>query len=46
MLFHKFKNQEERRAFGGSSFIEIQYCTLFETTDIKVITGVESIKNW
>ena len=46
MLFYKFNNQEERRSFGGSLFIEIQYCTLPESTDIKVITSVESIKNW
>lgn len=46
MLFYKFKNQEERKNFGGSAFIEIQYCTLPESTDIKVITSVESIKNW
>lgn len=46
MLFYKFNNQRERRSFGGSFFIEIQYCTLPESTDIKVITSVESIKNW
>ena len=44
MHFYKFKNQEKN--FGGSAFIEIQYCTLPESTDIKVITSVESIKNW
>jgi len=46
MLFYKFNNQRERRSFGGSFFIEIQYCTLPESTDIKVITSVGSIKNW
>lgn len=26
MLFHTFHSQEERRKFGGSYFIEFQYC--------------------
>ena len=28
MLFHTFKSQEERRKFGGSAFIEIQFCNM------------------
>ena len=28
MLFHTFRSQEEREAFGGSYFIEFQYCRL------------------
>ena len=28
MLFHTFSSQEERRKYGGSAFIEIQYCKL------------------
>ena len=28
MLFHTFNTQEERRKFGGSDFIEMQYCRL------------------
>ena len=28
MLFHVFNSQEERRAYGGSAFIEIQFCKL------------------
>ena len=25
-MFHKFKNQEERKKFGGTAFIEFAYC--------------------
>ena len=28
MLFHIFNSQEDRRAYGGSAFIEIQFCKL------------------
>ncbi|MGN0813865.1 MAG: hypothetical protein ACI4MH_01380 [Candidatus Coproplasma sp.] len=35
MIFHSFENQEERRKFGGSAFIELQYCTLKPETGIK-----------
>lgn len=28
MLFHTFSNQEERGNYGGSAFIEIQFCKL------------------
>lgn len=28
MLFHIFSNQEERRNYGGSAFIEMQFCKL------------------
>ncbi|MGN0771559.1 MAG: hypothetical protein ACI4MI_03115 [Christensenellales bacterium] len=34
MIFHSFANQEERRKFGGSAFIELQYCT---TKHVKVV---------
>ena len=27
-MFHSFKTQEERRACGGSAFIEIQFCDI------------------
>lgn len=25
-MFHKFKNQEERKNFGGTAFVEFAYC--------------------
>ena len=46
MLFHAFHNQTERREFGGSAFIEIQFCKLPVRSSIKSIVDVSSIKNW
>ena len=46
MLFHSFSSQEERRACGGSCFIEFQHCTLQPKTSIKRIVSVRSIKHW
>lgn len=45
-MFHTFKNKEDRRAFGGSAFIEIQYCKLKPNTRIKKIVSVNAIDNW
>ena len=44
MLFHRFNNQEERRAFGGSDFLELQFCQHKSGTSIKGI--VNKIENW
>lgn len=44
MLFHRFNNQEERRAFGGSDFFELQFCQHKSGTSIKRI--VNKIENW
>lgn len=46
MLFYKFSSQEERRAYGGSTFIEFQFCKLPSKTPIKTIVAVDSIENW
>lgn len=46
MLFHTFRSQDERRAFGGSYFIELQYCKLAPNADLKQIVSVDSIVNW
>lgn len=46
MLFHKFRSQDERRAFGGSSFIEIQYCRLPQGTPVEGIVSVDGISHW
>lgn len=43
-MFMKFKSNEERRAYGGSDFIEIQYCTLPNGTLDKEI--VDAVHNW
>lgn len=45
-MFHTFKNKEDRRAFGGSAFIEIQYCKLKPNTRIKKIVSVNAIDCW
>ena len=46
MIFHSFANQEERENFGGTAFMELQYCTLRPETEIKKIVGVGAHKNW
>ena len=46
MLFHVFTSQEERRTFGASAFIEVQFCKMPYKTKIKKIVAVNSIKNW
>lgn len=46
MLFHIFKSQEERQTFGGSAFIEIQFCKLPVGTPTKKLVAVGSINNW
>ena len=44
MLFHSFNTQDERRAFGGSDFLELQFCEHKSGTSIKRI--VNKIENW
>lgn len=46
MLFHTFSSQEERRIFGGSDFIEIQFCRLPQRTEVEIITAVDSVNHW
>lgn len=46
MLFHSFNNQDERRAFGGSDFLELQFCKLKKGTRIKSIVATRNIANW
>lgn len=46
LLFLTFNSQEERRKFGGSNFIELQYCRLPPRTKIKEIVSVNAIRNW
>jgi hypothetical protein len=38
-MFHSFESREARRAFGGSAFIEIQYCRLKPTSRISEIVS-------
>ena len=37
MLFHIFNSQKERREFGGSDFIEMQYCKLEQGSEIEKV---------
>lgn len=46
MLFHTFKNQEERREFGGSDFLELQFCQLKRGTGLKSIVETDNIDCW
>lgn len=46
MLFRTFSSQEERREFGGTCFIELQYCRLPQGTGIKQIVSVDAIGFW
>lgn len=46
MLFHMFCSQEERRNFGGSDFIEIQYCKLPQKSKAKEIVSVNKGSHW
>ena len=46
MLFHKFDSQEERRDYGGSAFLEMQFCRLPIGTGIGTLVAVDSIVNW
>ncbi len=46
MLFHIFNSQEERRAFGGSAFIEIQFCKLPAKRKANERAALRSIHHW
>lgn len=46
MLFHIFDSQEERRRFGGSAFVEMQFCRLQPGTKIEDLVSVDSITHW
>lgn len=46
MLFHTFNSREERREYGGSCFVEIQFCDMPFQTAAKELVAVENIQNW
>lgn len=46
MLFHSFASQEERKKFGGSYFVELQYCRLAQGTEIEKIVSISAIEHW
>lgn len=45
-MFLQFDSSEERRQYGGSAFLELQYCRLPTRTPIKQIVAVEAIHIW
>lgn len=45
-MFRTFSSKEELRKFGGSYFIELQYCRLKPGTEIKEIISVAAIEHW
>ncbi len=45
MLFRTFRSQEERRRFGGSDFVELQYCSK-ELTALKDLVSADNISHW
>ncbi len=45
-MFYTFNSQKERRSFGGSCFLEFQFCRLPNGTDIKEILSVDNIRHW
>ena len=46
MLFHSFHSQAERRKFGGSDFVEIQYCRFPKGTSLREVVSIDAIKHW
>ena len=46
MLFHVFNSQEERRAYGGSAFIEIQFCKLPDEKIVNKRVALRSLHHW
>lgn len=46
MLFHTFASQDERRAFGGSAFMELQKCKQKPGTKLEKILSIETIVHW
>lgn len=46
MLFLVFNSQEERKEYGGSAFIEMQFCKLPPKTKTKSIVASRNINNW
>ena len=46
MLFHIFNSQETRKKYGGSAFIEMQFCKLPAGTTITNIVAIDRIQHW
>lgn len=45
-MFHVFDSQEERRKYGGSAFVEIQFCKMRSETEIQDLVAASSVNHW
>ena len=45
-MFLKFASQDERREYGGTGFIEFQFCNLPEGTPVQTILALDNIVFW
>lgn len=45
-MFLTFNTNDERFEYGGSSFIEIQFCKMPLNSKIESIVSVDNIKHW
>lgn len=45
-MFHRFASFEDSRKFGGSAFIEFQYCKLERGIEIGKIISIKTINHW
>lgn len=45
-MFLAFPSQNERRMYGGSAFVEFQFCRMPLNAKIKAITAVNNITHW
>ncbi|MBR6951437.1 MAG: hypothetical protein IKH56_06870 [Oscillospiraceae bacterium] len=46
IIFRRFSSNEERRAYGGSAFVELQFCNLPSGTRLKKIVSIRAINHW
>lgn len=46
MMFHIFKDQDERSAFGGSQLLEFQYCRMSPGQNVKHYVSVDALEFW
>lgn len=46
MVFLRFIDQKERRAYGGSAFPELQYCKMEHDMTAKRVVEVSSVSHW
>ncbi len=45
-MFLSFESQEDRREYGGSGFIEFQFCKMSSKSKIESIVTIDNIKHW